>query len=126
MDSRQFEARVETAIQGLPHEFREKLDNIVVVVEDWPSREQLGSVGLGDSMELLGLYEGVPLIHRSRDHAWGTPDKITIFRRPILAICSSEEEVENQIRETVIHEIAHHFGISDEQINLIEDERRGR
>ncbi|MEE9247435.1 MAG: metallopeptidase family protein [Dehalococcoidia bacterium] len=125
MDSRQFEARVKTAIQGLPHEFREKLDNIVVVVEDWASQEQLKSVGLSDSMELLGLYEGVPLTHRSRDHAWGTPDKITIFRRPILAICGSEEEVEDQIRETVIHEIAHHFGISDEQIKLIEDERRG-
>ena len=125
MDSRQFEARVETAIQGLPYEFRERLDNIVVVVEEWPSQEQLGSVGLSDPMELLGLYEGVLLTYRSRDHAWGTPDKITIFRRPILAICGSDEEVEDQIRETVVHEIAHHFGISDAQIKLIEDERRG-
>ncbi|MCH8086715.1 MAG: metallopeptidase family protein [Chloroflexi bacterium] len=125
MDSRQFEARVETAIQGLPHEFRERLDNVVVVVEDWPSQEQLGSVGLSDPMELLGLYEGLPLTYRSRDHAWGTPDKITIFRRPIQAICGSDEEVEDQIRETVVHEIAHHFGISDAQIKLIEDERQG-
>lgn len=125
MDCRQFEARVELAIQGLPREFREKLDNIVVVVEDWASWEQLRSVGLSDSMELLGLYEGVPLTHRSRDHAWGTPDMITIFRRPILAICDSDEEVEDQIRETVIHEVAHHFGISDEQIKLIDDERWG-
>ena len=69
MDSRQFEARVETAIQGLPHEFRERLDNVVVVVEDWPSQEQLGSVGLSDPMELLGRYEALPLTYRSRDHA---------------------------------------------------------
>ena len=119
MDIGQFEAKVETAILGLPHEFRERLDNIVVVVEERPSHEQLGSVGLSDPMELLGLYEGLPLTYRSRDHAWGTPDKITIFRRPILAICDSDEEVEDQIRETVVHEIAHHFGIDDARLDAL-------
>lgn len=120
MNRRQFEGLVEKALEGLPPEFRDRMENVAIVVEDWPSPDQIEALGLEDRMDLLGLYEGVPLIQRSRDHAWSTPDKITLFRMPIEVRCRSEEEVTREIYNTVYHEIAHHFGISDEELDRIE------
>ncbi|MBX3011825.1 MAG: metallopeptidase family protein [Caldilineaceae bacterium] len=113
-----FETLVEQALAEIPDALWNKIDNVAVVVEDWPSPQQLASVGLGHRHLLLGLYEGVPLT--ARTHAYGlvTPDKITIFRGPILRVCPPDANaIRAQVRRTVLHEIAHHFGISDDRLH---------
>ena len=125
MDREHFEQLVVQALEGLPEEFQERLENIVLMVEDWPSREQMASLGLAYRGELLGLYEGVPLTEGGRHHAL-LPDTITIFRRPIQRMCRTDEEVRRRIAETVRHEIAHYFGISDRRLDEIEMEQEGR
>lgn len=105
-----FEELVAEAIDGLPEELGRAVDNVALVVEDWPSADQLG----GRRGTLLGLYEGIPLTHRSPlSYAAVTPDRITIFQGPISERCATEAELTWMIRGTVIHEYAHHFGISD-------------
>lgn len=111
MDRERFEELVTQAIDSLPEEFLEVLDNIDIVVEDEPTPEQLGRLHHG---QLLGLYEGVPLTERGAGYGLVLPDKISIFQRPIESTCHSDAEIANEIRSTVKHEIAHHFGISDE------------
>jgi len=125
MDREHFEELVVEAVEGLPEEFQERLENIVLMVEDWPSREQMITLGLEHRDELLGLYEGVPLTEGGRHHAL-LPDTITIFRRPIESICRTDEEVRRRIAETVLHEIAHYFGISDARLDEIELEQEDR
>ena len=128
MRRERFEALVSEALSGLPREFSDSLDNIVVVIQDWPTREQLVSVGLEHRSELLGLYEGIPLTERGAVLNMVLPDKITIFQKPIEMICHSEEEIAAMIGETVRHEIAHYFGISDQRLREIEEQgpRRGQ
>jgi predicted Zn-dependent protease with MMP-like domain len=94
------------------------VDNVAVTVQEWPTRRQLESVGIGPGAgTLLGLYEGVARTRRTSHYSLVLPDKITIFRGPILQMCPSDEEaIRAQIRRTVLHEIAHHFGISDERL----------
>jgi len=113
---REFEELVSQAMEEIPEEFLQQLKNINVVVEEAPSRELLRSMGLEGRGTLLGLYQGVPQIRRSVFQTFVMPDRITIFRRPILAICRSRKEVVAQVKKTVIHEIAHHFGISDKRL----------
>ena len=105
-----FARLVSRALDDLPAEFRERMRNVEIVVEDAPSEEQLREHG-----ELLGLYEGVPLTDR-RDEPW-LPDRIAIFRRPIEAMSASPHVQAKIVRDTVVHEIAHHFGISDERLH---------
>ncbi len=109
-----FEELVADALDALPEPFSSHLDNVEVTVEDWPSREQLGTHAHGGT--LLGLYEGVPQTHRGPGYTWVMPDKITIFREPIMSMCSDEDECATQVAHTVVHEIAHHFGISDDRL----------
>jgi predicted Zn-dependent protease with MMP-like domain len=120
-----FESLVAEAVELLPEEFRDQLDNIDVVVEDRPSRRQIGKNIQGQGYTLLGLYEGVPLTERTSNYGLVPPDKITIFQQPIEESCPSgdEMEIKEQIRQTVIHEIAHHFGIDDDRLDEIEEER---
>jgi len=101
-----FEELVADALDLIPAELAARIDNVVVRVAD-----------RGYSWGLLGLYEGIPLTRRENYGAMVMPDRITIFREPILALCSSEDEVVAQVRTTVIHEIAHHFGISDRRLH---------
>lgn len=113
-----FETLVEEALAEIPDALWNKIDNVAVVVEEWPTSQQLASVGMRSGGLLLGLYEGVPLT--ARHHAYGlvAPDKITIFRGPILRVCPPiEEAIRAQVRRTVLHELAHHFGISDERLH---------
>lgn len=112
------------AIGNLPPEFQEKLDNIDVVVQDWPTRRQLASVRMRSRWQLLGLYEGVPLTTMGKAHATTPPDKITIFQRPIEMAYRTEKRIVYGIGDTVYHEIAHHFGISDEKLRQISRQRR--
>ena len=118
MDDSEFEKAIETAIEGLPKEFRDKLDNVAVVIADWPSDEQMQVLRKrGERGILLGLYQGIPQTKR-RNYGVGPtlPDKITIFKFPILRISESYEAAILTIKDTVIHEIAHHFGMNEEEI----------
>jgi predicted Zn-dependent protease with MMP-like domain len=100
-----FEEMVATALDGLPDELGRMMRNVAVTVEPY-----------GGPPGLLGLYEGVPLTSRTTGYAGVLPDRITIYRRAICAICRTEDEVVDQVRRTVIHEVGHHFGISDERL----------
>jgi len=123
MEKERFEQLVAEAIAGLPQEFLERLENIDVVVEDWPTPEQLASAGLRHRTELLGLYEGIPLTERRSGMSMVLPDKMTIFQKPIEMAYRSEREIVKGISETVRHEIAHYFGISDRRLNEIAQEK---
>ena len=100
-----FEQMVATAVDSLPPQFAELMKNVAVLVEDGP-----GPRGL------LGLYQGIPLTSRTTNYAGVLPDRITIYRRAICAICDTEAEVVEQVRRTVIHEVGHYFGLSDERL----------
>ena len=109
---REFERLVLKALAELPAPIQERMDNVDVVVQDWPTPEDLGTSDIRDRYGLLGLYQGIPLTQRSH-YDMPLPDKITIFRRPIEAMCSTRGQVVQQVRKTVVHEVAHHFGIDD-------------
>ena len=120
MDRERFQELVTRAVDSLPEEFRTRLENVDVVVEDWPSPSQLASVGLRQGHTLLGLYEGVPLTKRGRRYGLVAPDKITIFQKPVEAKCRYEAEITAEIHQVVRHEIAHHFGIGERRLRQIE------
>jgi len=122
MDRERFEQLVARAVADLPDEFRERMENIDVVVQDKPTSRQLAEAGLKRGETLFGLYEGVPLISRSRAYGMVPPDKITIFQKPIEAAYRSETRIQREIQRVVRHEIAHHFGISDARLNQLEQE----
>jgi predicted Zn-dependent protease with MMP-like domain len=114
---RRFERLVEEAIRDIPEPFRSRLENIAIVVEDRPRPEQLSSLGMGANMTLLGLYEGIPLTARGDSYNLVAPDKITLFRRPIVDICRTPDEIRAQVRTTVLHEVAHFYGIDDDELD---------
>lgn len=118
ISAERFEVLVEEALDSIPEQFWDVVDNLAVTVADWPSRDQLYRSNVGRGRLLLGLYEGVPLTERSTHYGLVPPDKVTIFRGPILRICPPNDEnaIRSQVRRTVLHEIAHHFGISDERL----------
>lgn len=105
VDPDRFEHMVATALDSLPEELGDMMKNVAVLVEHGP-----GPRGL------LGLYQGIPLTSRTTNYAGVLPDRITIYQRAICAICSTEIEVVEQVRRTVIHEVGHHFGISDQRL----------
>ena len=123
MNRERFEWLVAKAVDSLPDEFHTKLENIDVVVEDQPNPSQLTDVGLKRGETLLGLYQGVPLTRRSRHYGLVVPDKITIFQKPIEAECKYDAEITTEIRRVVLHEIAHHFGISDARLRQLERDK---
>jgi predicted Zn-dependent protease with MMP-like domain len=121
MTRRQFEALVERALRRLPRPFKDKLANIVVVVEDWADDATLAEMGIEPPDTLYGLYRGVDLTRRDSTYANVLPDSITIYQGPIEEDCADEEEMRELVRETVIHEIGHYFGLDDETMHRIED-----
>jgi len=120
MDREEFRWLVAKVVDSLPEEFRTKLENIDVVVEEWPTQYQLAKTRLKRGQTLLGLYEGVPLTKRGGHYGLVPPDKITIFQKPIEAKCSHNAEITAEIQRVVRHEIAHHFGIGDARLRQIE------
>ncbi len=120
MNREKFEWLVARAVDSLPSEFLSKLENIDVVVEDWPTQGQLARAGVRRSETLLGLYEGVPLTKRGGHYGLVPPDKITIFQKPIEGKCRYNAEITTEIQRVVRHEIAHHFGIGDARLRQIE------
>lgn len=116
MTREEFEKLVGEALDGLPPEFAAKLDNVAVVVEDWPTEEELGRSNVGPGMTLFGLYRGIPQTGRT-NYTNTVPDKIIIFSGPMFAVYGSDAvALRNQVRKTVLHEIGHHFGMSEEEI----------
>ena len=111
----EFESLVEEALAGLPPEFAELLDNVAVVVEEEPSDDDLDLLE-DEGGELLGIYRGVALTHRTHDMLPMLPDQIAIFRGPILRIARSRREAIHEIRDTVIHELGHYFGLHDDDM----------
>ena len=109
MERRKFEALVAQALHGLPRAFREKLANVAIIVEDLPP-EQAQSEGL-----LLGLFHGIPRTEKSVFYS-SPPDRIFLYQRNIEAVCSSEAEVRRQIRTTLLHEVGHYFGLSENEL----------
>lgn len=110
MSQERFEDCVADGLDLVPPDLTALMDNVVVLIEDLPPD--------GEPQDLLGLYEGVPLTERDGWWAAGSlPDRITFFRLPTLAICESEDEVAQEVAVTVVHEIAHHFGIEDERLH---------
>jgi predicted Zn-dependent protease with MMP-like domain len=108
VDAARFEALVADALDRIPEALGRRMDNVVVQVRDRsPDRH------------LLGLYEGIPLTERDTYGGLALPDRITIYRLPICAMCADEEEVVEQVRITVVHEVAHHFGIDDERLDQL-------
>ena len=116
----EFEEIVVLALKRLPKFFRKKMKNVDVVVEDRASRELLSEMGLRSPFELLGLYQGVPLDRRGFYYGNVLPDKITLFQIPIESMCQTKEELEERVREVVIHEVGHYFGLSDEKLRELE------
>jgi len=108
MTRERFEELVDAALDAVPPELAALVDNCVVLVEDDPPAGEPG---------LLGVYDGTPLTERDAGYTLTLPDRITIFRRPILAMCADPDEVVREVHVTVVHEIAHHFGIDDDRLH---------
>jgi len=121
MTRRQFEALVERALRRLPRKFKDKLANIAVVVENWADDETLAEMGIEPPDTLYGLYRGVDLTNRDSNYGNVLPDTVTIYQGPIEEDCADEEEMAELVRDTVIHEIGHYFGLDDETMERIED-----
>ena len=121
MTRKEFERVVERALRGLPRVFREKLKNIAVVVEDWADDETLEEMGIEPPDTLYGLYRGVDLTQRDSTYGNVLPDTVTIYQGPIEEDCEDEAEMADVIRDTVVHEIGHYFGLDDETMHRIED-----
>lgn len=125
-----FQSVVKSAIEALPKEIRNKMQNIAVVVEGLPPPEVVNKMGLRSPYDLLGLYQGVSLARRGFYYGNVLPDKITIYQKAVEAHCKSTKEMMKRIQEVVLHEIGHFFGLSEEQlIEVLSDEvdqERGR
>jgi predicted Zn-dependent protease with MMP-like domain len=117
----EFLALVDEALETIPDDFRSAMQNIAIVVEDEPSREQLASVEIAPPDTLLGLYEGIPLTERDWAHGNVLPDKITLFQGPIEDASDDEDDIVVAIGETLIHEVGHYFGLSEDEIEEIEE-----
>lgn len=107
-----FEELTAKALRRLPEEFRARLDNVVIIVREAPDKAQVRRFGPG----LLGLYEGISLLDRGTGYSGAMPDKITLFKNNLEAGCAGEADLRARIRHTVMHEVAHHFGMDDDEL----------
>ena len=123
MTRREFEALVDTALRRLPRVFRDKLANIAVVVEDWADDATLDEMGIEPPDTLYGLYRGVDITRRDSSYGNVLPDTIHIYQGPIEEDCENPEEMADLVRDVVVHEVGHYFGLDDETMDGIEGER---
>ncbi|HHT9126204.1 MAG TPA: metallopeptidase family protein [Candidatus Brocadiia bacterium] len=114
-----FEALVREAVDELPQQFREKLEDTIIIVEDMPDKAVVDKLSLPSNRVLSGLYQGVPLTRRSSLYGGVLPDKIIIYRKNIEASCKSRSEIKKNVQRVVRHEVAHHFGFTDKQIRKL-------
>jgi predicted Zn-dependent protease with MMP-like domain len=118
---RDFEELVTRALRRLPRKFRDRLENIAVVVEDWADDDTLDEMGIEPPDTLYGLYRGTDLTRRDTAYGNVLPDVIAIYQGPIQEDCESVEEMEELVRDTVVHEVGHYFGLDDERLAELED-----
>ncbi len=123
MERERFEELVRQALADVPEEITERMSNVDVEVQDWATPRQLASARVARGT-LLGLYQGIPLTRRTSGYNMVPPDKIIIFQGPLEHIARDEDDLVRRVRSTVVHEVAHHFGISDARLREIESERR--
>lgn len=116
MTRKDFERAVEQVLDELPSDLRRHIANVAIVVEEWPDGDTLDVAGVDDPLDLFGFYHGIPLTERMHDYGLVLPDKISIYRQPILHVCNTDEQVRAYIAQTVRHELAHYFGIDDERL----------
>ena len=116
-----FEHLVEEALRGIPRRFRRAMQNVAVVVEDEPSQELLDEMEVEPGDTLFGLYQGTPLPERNWAFGNNLPDRISIYQRPTEEACETEDDIRDCVAETVIHEFGHYFGLSEEEIEEIEE-----
>jgi predicted Zn-dependent protease with MMP-like domain len=121
VDRAQFEAVVASALRSIPSAFRDAMQNIAIVVEDEPPRALLREMGIGRGETLFGLYQGIPLTERRWDYGNTLPDRILIFQGPHEREAEDDGDLVGSVGETLIHEIGHYFGMSEEQIEEIEE-----
>ena len=121
MTRAKFEALVARAMRGLPRKFRDKIKNIAVVVEDWADAETLAEMDIEPPDTLYGLYRGVDITRRDASYGNVLPDVITIYQGPIEEDAVDEDDMAEIVRETVIHELGHYFGLDDDTMHRIED-----
>ncbi len=124
MELEHFEELVRRGLDLIPNEIARHISNVDIEVQDAPTEQQLASTGVPRGHTLLGLYVGIPLTRRTSGYNMAMPDRIIIFQRPLEARSRDENDLVERVRDTVIHEVAHHFGISDERLDEIEAERR--
>ena len=124
LDRKKFESLVQEGIEAIPKRFLDKLDNVVIVVENEPTPFQLSKLKMRQGWTLFGLYEGVPQTTRGAHYTNVVPDKITIFQKPIEAEAENINEIKNIVKNTVWHEIAHHFGMDEEEVRKAENKRK--
>jgi predicted Zn-dependent protease with MMP-like domain len=113
----EFQRLVADALDELPEPFASHLSNVDVIVEEEPTAEDMDQADVDAGGTLFGLYQGIPQTERTANYTWVMPDKITIFRGPITRACKTKKDVREEVAVTVVHEIAHHFGISDERLD---------
>ena len=120
LSRREFEAVVVFALRHLPRSLKKKMENIGVVIEDQASPDLLREMELHSPAQLLGLYQGIPFDRRGFYYGNALPDKITLFKIPIEATCDTTEEVEERVKEVIIHEVGHYFGLDEGKLRKIE------
>ena len=121
MTREKFTRLVEEALREIPRRFRAEMKNVAVVVEDEPPPEILEEMEIPPDDTLFGLYQGTPLPERGWNYGNTLPDRISIYQRPIVEACADEDEIRDCVAETVIHEFGHYFGMSEEEIEEIEE-----
>jgi predicted Zn-dependent protease with MMP-like domain len=119
LSAAQFNELVNRAMEEIPEEFLVKLENVEIVVEEDPSPELLSDLGLGKADLLFGLYQGIPRPEKSAFQGFSFPDRITLYRNPHSQTSRSKEDILEQIKKTLVHEIAHHFGFSEKKIRQL-------
>ena len=120
VDRDTFENLVVAAMNALPLRFRERLSNLEIVVEEWPSPDAMRAAGARRPDQVMGLYQGVPLTRRTHRYGLILPDKISIYQRAIEQRCATEEQMRATVQRVLRHELAHHFGLEDERLREIE------
>lgn len=123
LDELAFEQIVTEAIEAIPEEFRQKLDNLSFHIQDQPTPEQRQKLNLRQGSTLFGLYEGVPLLARGSNYFAVLPDRITIFKQPIEYFARDEQHLKEIVQNTIWHEVAHHFGMDEAQVRNAEKNR---
>jgi predicted Zn-dependent protease with MMP-like domain len=120
LTDQEFDALISRAMDELPQQYIKGLDNVAITYADWPDEHQSKKIGLRENNLLLGLYEGIPLVHRGASYSFVLPDKITLFKHPIQMVSRDEASLFEQVKRTLWHEIAHYYGLDHDRIDALQ------